>query len=219
MTGDFEGFDELESLIKDILQRTAPNHRRRVLADIGRVLRKSQADRIKAQKNPNGTKYAPRKHKLGLRKRLSATRFLYPMHGDGPPRVVFMQNWLFKGKKYITGFDLEEGKTRTFRRDKIIKFLPIEAGDQPPGVGEWKEPSLRQQAMFKRIRLPRWLQGWQEDAGDAIAAGFRGDVTRIAYSHQDGLDGHARRGLIGLSVSDQRHIEDKIDELVGSGGG
>lgn len=217
MANDFEGFEELEATIRDILDRTRPARRARVLVDIGRVLRKSQAKRIERQKNPDGTKYKPRQKKLPLRKRLSATRFLYPMHGSGPARVVFMQNWTFVGKRYIAGFDLEEGRNRTFRRDKIIKFLGVTGADQPAGVGEWKEPSLRQQAMFKRIRLPKWLQGWQESS-DSISAGFRGDVVRIAYSHQDGLDGHARRGLIGLSADDERLIVDKIDELVGSGG-
>jgi len=213
-----DGFEELEGLVADILARTQPSRRRRVLVDIGRVLRKNQAVRIKKQKNPDGTKYTPRKKKLPLRKRLSATRFLYPLHGSGPARVVFMKNWTFVGKRYMVGFDLEEGRTRTFRRDKIIKFLPVTSADQPAGAGTWKAPSLRQQAMFKHIRLPKWLQGWTENDGDAVAAGFRGDVVRIANSHQQGLDFHAERHLIGLSADDERMIIDKIDELTGAGG-
>lgn len=213
---DFEGFEALEDLVADILARTQPSRRNRTLADIGRVLRKSQADRIKAQKQPDGESFPKRRKKLPMRKHLSATKFLYPMHGSGAPRVVLMKSWSFVGRRYIVGYDIEDGATRTFRRDKIIRFLPVDAADQNKNAGKWYTPGARQQAMFKRIRLPKWLQGWSET--DAVSAGFRGDVVRIAESHQEGRDGHPKRILIGLSPADVRMIEDKIDELMGSGG-
>lgn len=213
---DFERFEALSAMIADILSRTKPSRRQRVLTDIGRILRKSEADRIKAQKQPEGEAFPKRKKKLPPRKKLSATKFLYPIHGSGAPRVVLMKSWGFIGKKYIVGFDIETGKTETFRRDKIIKFLPVDAADQNKGAGKWYTPGARQQAMFKRIRLPKWLQTWE--ATDAISAGFRGDVVRIAESHQEGKDWHPVRRLIGLSAADTRMIEDKIDDLLGSGG-
>lgn len=216
MENDFDGFAELESTILDILARTKPTRRERVLGDIGRVLRRSQAARIKAQKQPDGEKFPPRKKKLPMRKRLSATRFLYPMHGSGAPRVVFMKSWAFVGKKYIVGFDIEEGATRTFRRDRIIRFLGVDDHEQNKSAGQWYTPGVKEQAMFKRIRLPKWLKTWA--ATDAVNAGFRGDVVRIAESHQKGEDWHPKRELIGLSPEDIRMIEDKIDDLVGSGG-
>jgi len=213
---DFEGFEALEDLVADILARTQPSRRNRTLADIGRVLRKSQADRIKAQKQPDGESFPKRRKKLPMRKHLSATKFLYPMHGSGAPRVVLMKSWSFVGRRYIVGYDIEDGATRTFRRDKIIKFLPVDAADQNKNAGKWYTPGARQQAMFKRIRLPKWLQGWSET--DAVSAGFRGDVVRIAESHQEGRDWHPKRILIGLSPADVRMIEDRIDELLGTGG-
>lgn len=211
---DLSGFDGLEATTTDILSRTAPARRDRALADIGRILRRSQSERIKKQKNPDGEAFAPRRKKLPMRKHLSATKFLYPMHGSGAPRVVLMKSWSFVGRKYVVGFDIEEGKTRTFRRDKIIRFLSLDAADQNKNAGKWYTPGVKQQAMFKKIRLPKWLQGWSQT--DAVSAGFRGDVVRIADSHQEGKDWHPVRELIGLSAADEAMIVEKMEELTGA---
>jgi phage virion morphogenesis protein len=59
--------DELsavESALSGMLNRMQPAGRRAVMRDIARELRRSQQARIAAQKNPDGTTYAPRKPRL-----------------------------------------------------------------------------------------------------------------------------------------------------------
>lgn len=56
--------DELEHFerwAEPLLQRLAPAARRSLAANIGKALRSSQAARIKAQQNPDGSAFEPRK--------------------------------------------------------------------------------------------------------------------------------------------------------------
>jgi phage virion morphogenesis protein len=58
MTDDL---DALETWAAPLLERLQPGERRRLARDIARALRKSQTTRIKAQKAPDGSPFAPRK--------------------------------------------------------------------------------------------------------------------------------------------------------------
>lgn len=51
----------LEPWMAEIIQGAGPTARRRLARDIARELRKSQQERIAAQKNPDGSSYARRK--------------------------------------------------------------------------------------------------------------------------------------------------------------
>lgn len=56
-----DDLDALEDWIGPLIERLQPAERRKLARDIARELRKRQAARIKAQKNPDGTPFAPRK--------------------------------------------------------------------------------------------------------------------------------------------------------------
>ncbi|WP_416140790.1 phage virion morphogenesis protein [Halomonas sp. HK25] len=58
MTDDL---DAMESWAAPLLERLQPAERRKLARDIARALRKNQAGRIKAQKNPDGSPFEPRK--------------------------------------------------------------------------------------------------------------------------------------------------------------
>ena len=58
MTDDL---DALESWAEPLIARLSPSAQRKLARDIARALRKSQAARIKAQKNPDGSPFEPRK--------------------------------------------------------------------------------------------------------------------------------------------------------------
>ncbi|WP_439257138.1 phage virion morphogenesis protein [Lonepinella sp. BR2271] len=53
--------DEIQAKFTALLANISPQQRRKLARDIGFKLRKSQADRIAKQQNPDGTAYEPRK--------------------------------------------------------------------------------------------------------------------------------------------------------------
>ncbi len=53
--------DEIQAKFTALLANISPPQRRKLARDIGFKLRKSQADRIAKQQNPDGTAYEPRK--------------------------------------------------------------------------------------------------------------------------------------------------------------
>lgn len=54
-------FKPFEKKLKGLLDAMSPSARRRLAVDIAKKLRQSQQQRIKSQKAPDGTAYAPRK--------------------------------------------------------------------------------------------------------------------------------------------------------------
>ncbi len=56
-------FAPIEQLCRDLLLRTAPPERAQLMRSIGREIRKSQSDRVAAQRDPEGTAFAPRRPK------------------------------------------------------------------------------------------------------------------------------------------------------------
>ncbi len=64
----------LEDWAGALLSRVAPAERRKLAQSIARDLRKSQQQRIAAQRNPDGSAYAPRKPRKNLRGKVGALR-------------------------------------------------------------------------------------------------------------------------------------------------
>lgn len=64
----------LEDWAGALLSRVAPAERRKLAQSIARDLRKSQQQRIAAQRNPDGSAYAPRKPRKNLRGKVGFVR-------------------------------------------------------------------------------------------------------------------------------------------------
>jgi phage virion morphogenesis protein len=64
---DLEGLDELEHKLDELLVGTSAGERVRLAHRIGRELRNSQARRIRANLNPDGSAFVPRKKRPALR--------------------------------------------------------------------------------------------------------------------------------------------------------
>lgn len=60
MANDLEA---LETWAATLLERLEPGARNQLACSIGQELRRSQQKRVIAQQNPDGTKFAPRKHR------------------------------------------------------------------------------------------------------------------------------------------------------------
>jgi len=142
-------FEPIEQLCRDLLLRTAAPERARLMRSIGREIRKSQSDRIAAQRDPDGAAFAPRRPK--------------PDHGT-------------------------------------------------------KKGRLRQQKMFRKLRMAKSLRGGGN--ADEAWVGFGGRASRIANIHQAGMSDapapgqprvrYARRILLGLTEPERQRILDLI---------
>jgi phage virion morphogenesis protein len=65
--GVTDNLDALESWAAPLLAKLSPGERRKLATEIGRDLRRSQQQRVAAQRNPDGTPFAPRKPRQQLR--------------------------------------------------------------------------------------------------------------------------------------------------------
>ena len=208
MAEDLRALEELDQIAGELLRELSATGRRGLVKEIGIDIRRDQAKRIDGQKNPDGTPFTPRKKKLQARRTLHAIKFLYPAHGGGEPRLVLMKSWAYLGLRTIVGFDTKSGGQRTFNRSKIIKYLPLAAGEDTAGGGRLKKPTLKQRRMFKKIRGPRFMK--VKVTPDVLEVGFSGKVAEIANSHQSGLDHHPVRELLGFSQADRENVLDIV---------
>ncbi len=66
-----KGFDELEQYLNGLIARLSPVQQRKLLREIGRYFLKKNRQRIRAQKNTDGSRYQARKNKKIRRKMLT----------------------------------------------------------------------------------------------------------------------------------------------------
>lgn len=185
MSDDLRSIENLEAIASGLLRDLSPAGQRSVMRRVARDLRKSQADRIKTQKNPDGSAFASRRPKAKPSMGGYTVRFLYPEHGSGAPRAVLMKSWRRDGPM-LTGYDIEAGGIRSFFWDKVIKWLGVSPDDQTKSGGKIRNrPTLRDRDMFRRIRMPRHLRSGANEREAWV--GFIGSVARIARVHQEGL--------------------------------
>ncbi|OJY65524.1 MAG: hypothetical protein BGP16_12935 [Sphingobium sp. 66-54] len=212
---------ELERFAGAILASLKPAERRSLLRKMARSLRKSQQQRITAQKNPDGSRFEPRKRPQDPVPGGYAVKFLYPAGGSGPPRLVTMHSWTRQGP-LMTGYDVEAGGLRSFEWRKVTRWLPVEQGEQNKGAGQLRRPTVRQRAMFRKIRRSGAMRA-DATAQEAFVA-FAGRVAAVARIHQFGLFDrpspaspairYAERQLFGFTARDRAMLLDAtIDHL------
>ncbi|USI72715.1 phage virion morphogenesis protein [Sphingomonas morindae] len=214
---------ELERHAGAILGRLGPAERRQLLRRVARDLKGSQAARIAAQRNADGSPYAPRKSKPAPKKGGYPIKFLYPK-GAARPRLVLMRDWIRQGD-HFTGFDIESGAERTYAWDKVARWLPVEPADRArPGGTLRRRGGIRRQAMFRKLRQARYLKSGATDA--ELWVGFSGRAAAIARVHQEGGEDrpapkakpvrYPRRQLLGLTEADRdTMINTMLSHLVG----
>lgn len=213
-----------------LLIQLQPAARTKLLRTMAHDLRRSQQQRIRAQIGPDGVPWTPRKRRSGREKAgPRPIRFLY--HGArGEPRAVEMRSWVSRGGQgggYIIGFDKEAEGVRTFRRDRIIRYLPIEGGTEDPGALQGalrgKKGGLnRRGAMFGKIRSGRFLKAGADPSSAWVE--FVGRAQRIAAVHHFGLRDrvvqggpeydYPQRELLGLGQTDEEALMSRLLEHV-----
>ncbi|AZP49587.1 phage virion morphogenesis protein [Rahnella aquatilis] len=204
-------FFELDTMLDQVLAQLTPASRRRLTRNLASGLRKRQSARIGKQQAPDGTGYAAR------RKRVNATqggiRFLW--HNGGSTEIRELKNWRTTraagaGHK-ITGFDVDKGGIRSFRKEDIEHYLSID-------VRRTEKRKKKADTMFQKLRTSRFLLARSNDQ-EAIV-GFTGQAGAIARVHQFGLRDNLHgqhgakyplRALLGLNNDDVQWISDTID--------
>ena len=193
--------DALEHELAGLLARVSPAERKKLSREIVRDLRKSQIKRIREQKNPDGSAFTRRKAQFITVQR--EMRFIW----RGQQRSL--KNWQ-QNKRMITGFDVNKGAVRSFRKGDIQRFIAVKK-DRIKVKGKSK-----QTRMFKRLATARYMRAFSNENEAAIF--FAPAAANIAAIHQYGLKEKLRnldiqypsRQLLGFSADDTRRIEAAI---------
>jgi phage virion morphogenesis protein len=216
--------DDLERQISNWLgptvQALGDKERRKLSRKIGLALAKSNRDRIKAQVDPRGRRFKPRKEKKPINK---PVKFLYEKPG-GNKRVGSMVSFRDEGDRMI-GYDREAGGIRTFLKRRVQFYMRPDPGGASGGGLRGKRGGIRRKAMFTKIRRAQNLRMLHAGA-DSVAVGFVRSVAGIASVHQQGsrlrMEHHGamaeypERKLLGLSRTDLSMIEDMVlDHITG----
>lgn len=196
-----DALTELNSEIAGLLARASTAERKKLSRVLVRDLRKRQIKRIREQKNPDGSPFTQRKAQFITVQR--EMRFIW----RGQQRNL--KNWR-QGRQTITGFDVDKGAQRSFRKGDIQRFISVKK-DRVKIKGKSKEAR-----MFKKLATARYMRTFAGDNEAAIF--FAPSAAAIAAIHQYGMKEKLRnldiqypvRQLLGFTVDDIRHIENLI---------
>ena len=209
---------ELESFVGGMLKSLEPAARRGLFRKVATSMRRQNRARIRAQTNPDGSRFAARKAPAKPVMGNYAVKFLYPSGGSGAPRLVMMKSWERQGPLF-TGYDTKAGGIRSFEYAKVIKWLRVDPKDDNKGAGRIRNRrTIKQRAMFRKIGNA--LQAGQND--HEVWVQFAGMVSQVATVHQFGLKDkparharevqYARRELLGMSAADREDLMDAVLE-------
>ncbi len=216
----------MEGWIGGILSGLSLASRTRATRQISGLLRTGQARRIAAQRNPDGSAFAPRKKPKASKTAKSTKKFLYPTGGSGAARVVVMKSWTARGNLF-TGLDVMRGEIRSFDKAKIIKWLPVSNLEQNKGARAPRAKSpIKLRIMFAKLRTSRHLRSGS--SAQEAWVGFGNDAAGIAGVHQRGERDrpsarqapvkYERRALLGLTDAEEQQILDMLVHMVADGG-
>lgn len=218
-----EDLQQLHSVAASMLEFLEPGQRSRLLRALARDLRTANQRRQARQVAPDGQPWEKRKARAEQKAAARPIRFLYPSGGAGEPRLVDMRSW--RGNSdYMIGFDREADGLRTFRKDKVIRFITAEGaadpGGLPPRAGQRR---IRANAMFRGLRSGRWQRAGADSDGAWVE--FAGRAARIAAVHHHGQrdrvaqDGpevdYPSRPLIGFGPSDEAMVLNRFIDAAG----
>ncbi len=200
---DNDDLQPLETALTALLTQLSTTNRKQLARDIARDLRQSQMQRIRAQRNPDGSRYTQRKARVLKVQR--GMKFLW----RGETRSL--KNWRYSKDK-ITGYDVDRKGVRTFYRDDIQRIL-----EQKTDRINTRKASKKAR-MFKKLATARYLRLSATDREAVIS--FAPKVAAIARVHHFGLAEKMRgknitvkypeRRLLGLTPQDITHIEEQI---------
>lgn len=206
-----DDFSPLTQALATMLAKTFPNERKKLAREIARDLRKSNLQRVRAQKNPDGTAFTKRKA-------LTMT-VLRGMKFVWHDQTRHIKSWSVRKTQkgeLITGYDIEKKMPRSFYKRDILRFIEVKKDKISTS-----KPN-KQTRMFKRLATARYLRMSANDKG--VTLSFAPQVAGIAAVHHYGLKERVRgksleiqypeRKLLGFSPADIKHIENQLLEFL-----
>lgn len=195
--------DKVDALIEAL----SPKQRKALAKDISRGLRGTQAKRIKDNKEPDGTPYEERKPRKLKVKRL--IRFIYPTSDGVRDLKSFRET-----DRWIIGFDRYRGGIRTFRKDRIERY--VEVKNQTVGTTLRERKGQVKKKMFQKIVRTKHLK--PDYSAEHAGVAFTSMVSRIARTHHYGLKDkvgkntadYPERQLLGATSDELKSLEDTI---------
>jgi len=213
-----EELKKIEAVLAGMVQSMDAAGRSALTRKMAHALRASQAKRNRAQHDPEGEPWTPRKRRPRDQRANRPIRFLYRKPGASEPRVADLRSWRKEGP-YIIGFDREADNIRTFLRGRIVRHLPP-IGTADPGQMEsalrGKKGQIRKKAaaMFVKMQAPRHLK--QGSSPTSAWVEFSDRAARIARVSQFGLKDkvapkgpevrYPQRILLGYSIEDREAL-------------
>lgn len=208
--------EALDDWLKPLLDRLTNGQKRQLTRKLALEMRRRSVKKIKAQKNPDGSSFVPRKSNRPPPTN-PPIRFLYKKP-NGTSRIIYMRSWQNQGIR-MTGFDREANGMRTVLKSRIEHYLPTPSGSGEPLRN--KKGRIKQK-MFQRISKPKFFQ-INNDTNSA-AIGFNGGAANIVSVHQLGLTdkvnaagleyNYPKRELLGFNETDKVWITDMIMEFL-----
>ncbi|SDK68063.1 phage virion morphogenesis protein [Billgrantia gudaonensis] len=177
-----DDLDLLEGWVAPLLKRLTAKQRKTLAREMGVALRRSQRERIKAQRNVDGTPYTPRKGKKRERRARRRLRFIYEKPGHKPEEREIV-NWIATPETYF-GFDEQKaGALRTFKKVRIVRYLERDLTPVArPGARGQRSPDNK---MFQKLMTAKYMRVDAKASG--VAVGYEGRIARIARIHHEGL--------------------------------
>ena len=210
-----EDLTQLETWLEPLMAALSNAERRKLAIEIARDLRTLQAANIRAQRGPDGTKWAGRKNKK-TREPNQPIRWLYRAR-DGHVRELEMSSWRNEGGGVI-GYDKEAGGIRTMLHSGMLKKLSPQHGSAPTATE-------RRRAQLMMMGLLRKLQSRVQ--GNEAVVQFAGGAGRVARVHHFGLRDRVRPGgpeydyperpLLGITDAFKDRLRDKLVDLLAKG--
>ncbi|HHQ8957246.1 TPA: phage virion morphogenesis protein [Escherichia coli] len=195
-------FTELDRTMRTISSGLSPQALSRIAGQLARELRRSQQQRMRAQKAPDGSVWTRRKRRISrLQERIS---FIWQNQNRT------LKNWHHGSGKYgqtITGWDEDRSGIRTFYRSDILRFLEIR-------TRRINRDTTKTVPMFAKLRTARYLKVKADASG--VTVGYSGVAARIARVHQFGerdrvaagmYTDYPARELLGITPADERLIQ------------
>ncbi|MGL4733855.1 MAG: phage virion morphogenesis protein [Enterovibrio sp.] len=192
---------KLNDVLDGLIESLAPTARKDLAKDISRQLRTAQAARIKSNRSPDGNNYQERKKPKSKRE----IKFIY----SGNER--HLKSWR-STKRYIIGFDRFRGGIRTFKKDRIARYIKI---DTSVTTGNERRSKARDR-MFVNLIKNRWLKA--KASPNEATVQFESVASNVARIHHYGLRDRVgsqeikyhKRELLGLTPKEVSMIENSI---------
>lgn len=204
---------QIDDWAEQLISRLSPAEQRKLARQIDTALRRENARRIRKNIAPDGSAWPARKRGKTTAKN-TPKRFIY----DGRER--YLKSYQRQGGR-MTGYDRLRPGIRTFRYDRVERWLP--PGVPEPGSDPAWLKSHNRQEMYKGLAKAKSLKVKVGPQG--VMVGFYGRVARIARVAQYGLYDNVRPGgprvkydqreLLGFTDADYDMIRDLLAEHLG----